>query len=79
MKFNDLDADGVKDIGEPGLPNWRIFVDYNGNGTWDLGGARPTSRMRMATTSITGIVAWHVQRPRSPAGRVGLQLPESGH
>lgn len=24
MKFRDLDADGVKDSGEPGLPNWRI-------------------------------------------------------
>ena len=24
MKFNDLDADGVKDAGEPGLGGWTI-------------------------------------------------------
>ena len=37
MKFDDLNANGVKDAGEPGLPDWTInaFVDVNGNGTKD--------------------------------------------
>ena len=37
MKFDDLNANGVKDAGEPGLPGWTInaFVDVNGNGTKD--------------------------------------------
>src|SRR5206468_3341804 len=26
IKFNDLDADGVKDAGEPGLPGWTIVA-----------------------------------------------------
>ena len=37
MKFEDEDADGVKDVGEPGLENWRIYVDYNGNDAYDVG------------------------------------------
>jgi hypothetical protein len=37
MKFNDLDADGVKDAGEPGLAGWTIYVDYDGDGTKDAG------------------------------------------
>jgi hypothetical protein len=32
MKFHDLDADGVKDAGEPPLSGWTIYVDYNGDG-----------------------------------------------
>jgi hypothetical protein len=28
-KFNDLDADGAKDIGEPGVANWKIYISGN--------------------------------------------------
>ncbi|MBI4457263.1 MAG: hypothetical protein HY644_15395 [Acidobacteria bacterium] len=38
-KFEDLDGDGVKDTGEPGLSGWRIFLDDNLNGTLDSGEA----------------------------------------
>jgi hypothetical protein len=34
-KFEDLDNDGARDPGEPGLPGWTIFVDANNNGTLD--------------------------------------------
>ena len=37
QKIEDLDADGVRDSGEPGLPSWRIFVDSNADGNFDLG------------------------------------------
>jgi hypothetical protein len=37
MKFNDLDADGVKDAGEPGLSGWTIYVDYDDDGVLDAG------------------------------------------
>jgi len=37
MKFEDLDADGVKDAGELGLSGWTIFVDYDDDGTLDAG------------------------------------------
>jgi hypothetical protein len=33
--WNDLDADGVKDSGEPALSGWRIFIDKDGDKKWD--------------------------------------------
>ena len=36
-KWNDLDGDGVWDDGEPGLENWKIYLDENANGQWDSG------------------------------------------
>lgn len=33
--FNDLDADGIKDGGEAGRANWRVYLDENGNGVFD--------------------------------------------
>ncbi len=33
QKFHDTDGDGVKDSGEPGLPNWPIYLQSN-NGFW---------------------------------------------
>ncbi|MBN2294041.1 MAG: hypothetical protein JXM70_16565 [Pirellulales bacterium] len=36
-KWNDLDGDGQLDTGEPGLENWKIFLDQNQNGTLDVG------------------------------------------
>jgi protocatechuate 3,4-dioxygenase beta subunit len=35
--FNDLNADGVHDSGEPGLPHWTMFLDTNNNGNLDPG------------------------------------------
>ena len=34
-KWNDLDQDGIKDEGEPGLANWTIYLDTNNNGQFD--------------------------------------------
>jgi hypothetical protein len=54
MKFEDLDADGVKDVGEPGLVGWRIYVDLNDNGLYDVG--EPTDVTATdGTYQITGI------------------------
>jgi uncharacterized repeat protein (TIGR01451 family) len=36
-KFNDLDQDGVKDAGEPGLAGFRIWADYDNDGVRDAG------------------------------------------
>lgn len=35
IKYHDLDTDGVRDINEPGLPGFQIFVDLNNNGLVD--------------------------------------------
>ncbi len=34
-KFFDLNADGVRDPGEPGVPGFFVFADYDGNGVHD--------------------------------------------
>jgi hypothetical protein len=36
-KFNDLNGNGARELGEPGVAGWTFFVDYNGNGTLDPG------------------------------------------
>ena len=36
-KWNDLDGDGARDAGEPGLAGWQIYLDGNQNGQWDTG------------------------------------------
>lgn len=33
--FNDLDADGVRDVNEPGVAGVRVFIDVDNNGIWD--------------------------------------------
>ncbi|QDU29592.1 Major intracellular serine protease precursor [Anatilimnocola aggregata] len=36
-KFNDLDADGVQDPGEPGIANITFYVDLNNNSIYNVG------------------------------------------
>jgi uncharacterized repeat protein (TIGR01451 family) len=35
--WEDLNGDGVQDVGEPPIPGVRVFIDLNGNGQWDVG------------------------------------------
>jgi len=37
QKFNDLNRNGQKDVGEPGLPNWTIYLDLNNSNLFDSG------------------------------------------
>lgn len=50
-EFHDLDADGVRDAGEPGLSGWTLYADLNGNAAKDAG--EPS-----ATTDASG--AWSI-------------------
>ncbi|MHB1037748.1 MAG: ice-binding family protein [Pirellulales bacterium] len=34
MKFNDLNGNGVRDLGDPGLSGWTVYVDYNDDGVF---------------------------------------------
>ena len=54
MKFEDLNADGVKDVGEPGLLGWVIYVDLNDNSVKDAGEPFATTAAN-GTYTITGI------------------------
>ncbi|MBM4047568.1 MAG: hypothetical protein FJ279_20880, partial [Planctomycetes bacterium] len=40
-KWHDLDADGVRDVAEPSLAGWTIYLDLNQNGELDT--SEPTS------------------------------------
>lgn len=62
MKFEDLDADGVKDAGEPGLAGWTIYVDYDNDGVLDAGEPSAVTGAG-GTYQITGIVpgTWRVK------------------
>ena len=55
MKFEDLDADGVKDAGETGLAGWTIYVDYNDNGVFDAADEPSAVTASDGTYTITGI------------------------
>lgn len=35
--WNDLSGDGVKDAGEPGLPDWIVYIDTDNDGVRDTG------------------------------------------
>ena len=35
-KWNDLNGNGMQDIGEPGLAGWTIYLDQNNNGLFDV-------------------------------------------
>ncbi len=37
VKFEDLNGNGQKDQGEPGMSGWTIYLDSNNNGQFDLG------------------------------------------
>jgi hypothetical protein len=36
-KWNDVNANGVRDAGEPGLSGWTVYCDVNNSGTLDAG------------------------------------------
>jgi Tol biopolymer transport system component len=50
LKYHDLDNDGVRDPGEPGLAGWIIYVDLNDNGVHEA--AEP-----FTTTGADGVFA----------------------
>jgi hypothetical protein len=33
--YNDVNGNGIRDVGEPGLKHWRVFADMNTNGIYD--------------------------------------------
>lgn len=77
-KFNDLDGDGLRDPGEPGLENWEIFLDSDADGTLDQGeaftltdadGYFQFTDMDSATYRVAEVVQtadWYQTYPGSP-------------
>ena len=67
VKFNDLDGDGVRDPGEPGLAGWTVYADLNNNRALD-----PTEPS--AITGADGAYALTL-----PSGTYNLrEVPQAG-
>ncbi|CAM2064350.1 Ig-like domain-containing protein [Sulfidibacter corallicola] len=54
--WNDLNGDGVQDVGEPGLSGVTVFIDANSNGSLDGGELSDTTDVS-GGYDITGLVA----------------------
>ena len=72
IKFNDLDGDGVGEVGEPGLPGWTIFRDVNNNGALDAGEANDVTDAtgNYSLNFLGGLLA--------PAPEVIREVPRAG-
>ncbi len=68
MKWNDANANGVKDNGEQGFAGWSIYLDMNENGLFDEG--EPTT-----TTDFDGSYRFE-ELP--PAEYVVAEMPQAG-
>lgn len=68
IKFNDIDADGVRDMGEPGIGGVTIFLDANANGSLDAGEVTAASDAN-GNFTFTGVAAGSINvREVTPAG-----------
>jgi hypothetical protein len=69
--FNDVDADGVRDAGEPGLAGALVYVDLNNSGTRDAGEPAATSTDPAGAWAIGSLApGTYVLRQLPPAGMV---------
>ncbi|MCA9221031.1 MAG: VCBS repeat-containing protein, partial [Planctomycetales bacterium] len=41
LKFHDANGNGLRDVGEPGLSGWTIYLDLNNNGRLDVAESEP--------------------------------------
>jgi hypothetical protein len=54
--FNDLNQDGIRDPGEPGIANWFVYLDADQNGQWSSG-ETSTRADAAGAYSFTGLAA----------------------
>lgn len=72
--FQDWDADGVRDAGEPGLGGWTVYVDANRNGMREVGehATQADGEGRYTLAALTpGEVTVRVQVSNDWAGSAG--------
>jgi hypothetical protein len=67
--FNDLNGDGVREISEPVLSGWTIYIDTNNDGTFDTGDVQVTGGSNGVYT-FSNLVAGdtYTIRQTTPAG-----------
>jgi len=85
LVWNDVDGDGVKDTGESGIADVRVYIDANGNGTRDATEAFATTNANGAYTIgnlFNGTYTVRVDTATLPAGMVetyDLTSPTTDH
>jgi type VI secretion system secreted protein VgrG len=79
MKFNDLNASGVQNAGDPGLSGWTVYVDYNNDGIFESATEPSAVTGPGGTYTITGVTpgTWNVRE----VGQTGWtnSLPATGY
>ena len=63
IKFHDLNANGLKDAGEPGLSGWTVYVDVNNDGVYQNATEPSAETASDGTYTILGIApgSWRVR------------------
>jgi hypothetical protein len=75
VKYKDVDGDGVRDAGEPGLKDWVIYVDLNNNGVKDANEPASVTKADGSYT-ISNLPAGNYKvREVQQAGWVATQTP----
>ena len=71
-KFNDLNANGKRDSGEPGLAGWRIWADYDDDGVRDTGEPYDdTDSLGRYSLVVTTTTAYRLREQRPTGGNGG--------
>ena len=71
-KFNDLNANGKRDSGEPGLAGWRIWADYDDDGVRDTGEPYDdTDSLGRYSLVVTTTTAYRLREQRPAGGNGG--------
>ncbi|MCA9121123.1 MAG: DUF11 domain-containing protein [Planctomycetaceae bacterium] len=67
VKFNDLNGNGERDINEPGIEGWQIFLDLDGDNVLDAN-ERSTFTDVNGVYTITGLgkTTWNVREVQNP-------------
>jgi hypothetical protein len=70
-KFNDLNGNGKRDSGEPGLAGWRIWADYDDDGVRDTGEPYDDTDSSGKYSFVVTRTASYKLREQRPGGGTG--------
>ncbi len=65
--FSDPNANGLRDTGEPGVPDWTVYLDENGNGQYD-GDSTAAGSYSSTNVPVTIIGSGHTSTLAIPGG-----------
>jgi hypothetical protein len=68
LMFNDLNGDGVREISEPVLSGWTVYIDTNNDGVYDTGDIQQTSGANGIYSFSNLTAGTYVIRQTTPSG-----------